>query len=309
MNSPSIETIRTALACIPSDLPRDEWARIAMALKSELGEPGLEMFDAWSQRGETYNAKATRDTWKSVKAGGRVKIGTLLHTAKAHGFKLEPGEPTPALSAAEVKAHAQARRDREKRERIERDTAQRGAAVEALRVWSAASESGVSPYLVRKGVGGHGVRYAAGGWLLVPVRDASGELWNVQRIAPDKPADGPDKLFLKGGRKSGLWHCIGDPKNAPVILVCEGYATGATLHEATGRPVAVAFDAGNLASVAQALRKAHPSAYLMICGDDDRETAAKIGRNPGRDTAQAAAERVGVRASAVFPEGLSNGAE
>ena len=53
------ETIRAALDCIPPDLPRDEWARIAMALKSELGDAGFEVFDAWSQSGATYNAKST----------------------------------------------------------------------------------------------------------------------------------------------------------------------------------------------------------------------------------------------------------
>ena len=86
---------------------------------------------------------------------------------------------------------------------------------------------------------GYGVRYAAG------------ELHNVQRIAPAKPTDGPDKLFLKGGRKAGLWHWCGDPANAPALLLCEGYATGASIHAATGRPVAVAFDCGNLVQVAR----------------------------------------------------------
>lgn len=69
-----------------------------------------------------------------------------------------------------------------------------------------------------------------------------------------RPADGTDKLFLKGGRKSGLWHWCGDPAGASVLLIAEGYATAASLHQATGRPVAVAFDAGNLAHVAKALR-------------------------------------------------------
>ncbi|MBK7514286.1 MAG: PriCT-2 domain-containing protein [Betaproteobacteria bacterium] len=34
MTPPTIETIRAALAYIPPDLPRDEWARVGMALKS-----------------------------------------------------------------------------------------------------------------------------------------------------------------------------------------------------------------------------------------------------------------------------------
>jgi hypothetical protein len=97
-----------------------------------------------------------------------------------------------------------------------------------------------------------------------------------KRIAPTKPANGgTDKLFLKGGRKSGLWHWCGDPAGAAVLLVAEGYATGASLHQATGRPVAVAFDAGNLAPVAKALHQAHPAALIVVCGDDDLQTFAR----------------------------------
>ncbi len=305
MNPLSFDTIRAALDCIPADLPRNEWACVAMALKSELGEAGFDLFDTWSQRGEKYNAKATRETWRSVKAGGRVKIGTLMHTAKAHGFNLEQHAPIAAPTPAELKARAKARVERDKREDQEREATQRETATEATRVWAEASEAGTSGYLSRKGVQGYGVRHAAGGWLLVPLRDAAGELWNVQRIAPTKPSDGPDKLFLKGGRKSGLWHWCGDPANAPALLVAEGYGTAASIHEATGRPVAVAFDAGNLVHVALELRKAHQAALIVLCADNDSETETATGRNPGRENATAAADKV--RGAVVWPDGLPDG--
>ena len=84
------DEIRQALFYIPAALPRDEWARVAMAIKSEYpDETGFDLFDAWSQTaGDQYNAKGTRDTWKSIRAGGGVSIGTLLHLAKTHGFEL-----------------------------------------------------------------------------------------------------------------------------------------------------------------------------------------------------------------------------
>ena len=301
----TVETIRAALACIPADMPRDEWARIAMALKSELGEGGFELFDTWSQQGEKYSAKATQETWRSVKAGGRVTIGTLIHTAKTHGFRIEAQQKAPTASATDKAANAKARTELEQRERSRTEEAQRQAAAEAARIWDTASEAGSSPYLLRKGVGAHGVRFGAGGWLLVPLRDAEGKLWNVQRIAPERAGAGPDKLFLKGGRKSGLWHCIGDPKSAAALLVCEGYATGASLYEATGLPVVVAFDAGNLAHVAQGIVKAYRPGLVVVCGDDDQGTQAKTGRNPGREKARAAAARV--RGVAVFPAQLPEG--
>ena len=79
----SLDTIRVALDAIPPDMTRDEWVRVAMALKAELGEAGFEMFDAWSQGGASYDAKATRDTWKSVRAGGRVTIAPQPMAAPA----------------------------------------------------------------------------------------------------------------------------------------------------------------------------------------------------------------------------------
>ncbi|UCU95241.1 hypothetical protein [Hydrogenophaga taeniospiralis] len=107
----------------------------------------------------------------------------------------------------------------------------------------------------------------------------AGKLWNLQHIAPAKPGSGSNKLFLKGGRKSGLWHLVGDlasddttTTGPAVLLIAEGCATAATLHEATSYPLAVAFDAGNLQHLASALHQLHPSALQVVCCDEDRET-------------------------------------
>ena len=307
------ELIRAALAHIPASLPRDEWARLAMAIKSEYPDStGLDLFDTWSQSAsDGYDPKATRSTWRSVKAGGGVGIGTLLHLAKEHGFELPKGSQAPAApSREELARREQERAERQRLEQARIDAAHARAAEEAAAQWAESgdgSEGRACPYLERKGVGAHGVRVTADGWLLVPLRDAAGKLWNVQRIAPAKPqGDGPDKLFLKGGRKSGLWHMLGSVVSAPdVLLLAEGYATAASLHEATGYPVAVAFDAGNLAHVAKALRAQYPPALLVLCGDDDVQTHARSGTNPGRAKATAAARAV--QGLTVFPEGLPEG--
>ena len=304
------ELIRAALAHIPASLPRDEWARLAMAIKSEYPDStGFDLFDAWSQSApDGYDAKATRSTWRSVKAGGGVGIGTLLHLAKGHGFELPKGSQAPAVPSREELAQRERERaERQRREQARIDAAHARAAEQAAALWADASEGRACPYLERKGVQAHGVRVSADGWLLVPLRDGEGELWNVQRIAPWPPVDGgPDKLFLKGGRKSGLWHMLGSVEPEPdVLLLAEGYATAATLHEATARPVAVAFDAGNLAHVAKTLRAKYPAALLVLCGDDDVQTHARSGTNPGRAKATAAARAV--QGLAVFPEGLPEG--
>lgn len=303
------ELLRAALEHIPANLPRDEWARVAMAIKSEYpDDTGRGLFEAWSAGAEGYDAGATASTWRSIKAGGAVKVGTLLHIAKQHGFELPKGNakakrPSPAEQAAQ-RARAQ---EAAAAEAASRAAEHEGAAAEAQAFWDGnctdVTAPGQAPYLARKGILAFGVRLdRSSKELVIPLRDGDGKLWNLQRIAPTKPERGPDKLFIRGAKKSGLWHMLGQPEGAAVVLVAEGYATAASLHEATGLPVAVAFDAGNLAHVAKALHQQHPGALLVVCGDDDRATEARTGTNTGRVKAQAAAQAVG--GLAVFPVGL-----
>lgn len=97
-------TIEAALFCIPAALPRDEWARVGMALKSELGPEGFELFDRWSAGAEGYRKGDARATWRSIKPGGGVTIGTLFALAKDHGFSFPKDsqaapKPDPAALA------------------------------------------------------------------------------------------------------------------------------------------------------------------------------------------------------------------
>jgi putative DNA primase/helicase len=308
MTNPTPELVRAALQYIPANLPRDDWAKVCAAIKSEFpDEIGRTLFTEWSATADNYDPKAVASTWKSIKASGGVTIGTLLGMAKERGFVIpKSNQPAPKPDPATAARMAAERKAKQAAEQAAQDAAHAAAALEAAKLWEGASTTGESPYLMRKGVQPYGVRFGAGGWLYVPLRDATGTLWNVQRIAPTKPDSGPDKLFLKGGRKSGLWHWCGDaPPTAAVVLIAEGYATAASLHEATGHPVAVAFDAGNLAHVAKALRTQYPAALLVLCGDDDAGTQHASGHNPGRDKATAAAKAV--QGIAVFPDQLPDG--
>lgn len=284
----SPDQIRDALAHIPADLPRDEWARVGMGLKSEFGEAGFDMFDAWSATGQNYDARATRDTWRSIKAGGRVTIGTLLHLAKQHGFRPAEAAPQQPPSPEARKAQEAERAERDAREQAAREAAQVKAVQEAQRRFSEACETGASPYLERKAVGAHGVRFTPDGAVIVPMRDLQGELRNVQTIRPDGV-----KRYLPGGQKTGLLHWIGDPAGAQALILAEGYATAATVYQATARPVACCFDTTNLPHVARALRSHFgPAALLLFAADNDRETEARTGKNPGRSAAEAAARKV-----------------
>ena len=313
----SIEMMAAALGIISANLSRHEWARILAAIKAEFpNETGLDLALKWSATvGDKFDAKAVKATWRSLKPGGGVTGATVLFEAKQRGFDLaewhRQHDPKTPDQTPEQKRADDARRIRECHETQQRDQAERKAAhdraaAEAALLWQQGSDTGESPYRTRKGVQAYGVRFTPDGWLLVPMRDAAGKLWNLQRIAPAKPAGGgPDKLFLRGGRKTDLFHWCGDPAGNPVLLVAEGYATAASVHQATDRPVAVAFDAGNLAPVCKTLRTQYPAALICIAGDDDKATEARTGQNPGRIKATAAALAVG--GLAVFPEDLPEG--
>lgn len=143
-------------------------------------------------------------------------------------------------------------------------------------------------YLIAKGVRPHGLR-RRGDELLVPLY-AGGVLVNLQRIS----ADG-GKRFLFGGRIKGAYSPLGRITPGKPLCICEGWATGATLHE-NGYTVACAMNAGNLKPVALALRAEYHTTEIIIAGDDDRLTEG----NPGRTAANAAAAAVG--GLVTFPE-------
>lgn len=142
-------------------------------------------------------------------------------------------------------------------------------------------------------------QYLKFGTLGVPMRDEAGKLWNWQFVQ-----ENGSKRFLKFGRKSGLFHFIAEHEGSyhhrpalaghlfssppRAVAQVEGYATGASVHQATGLPAAVAFDAGNMVRVAPVLRKAFPGLVLLMCGDNDRDTEG----NPGLAKAQEAARAV-----------------
>jgi putative DNA primase/helicase len=299
------EVIRAALACIPPDLPREEWARVGMALKAELGAAGFDLFDTWSQGSEAYNPTDARDTWRSFKSGGRVQIGTLFHIAKGFGFKWDDAPQAQPLDHAAIEAQRKARAARDQAEREETARRQTDAATKAAAQWAQATEQGHCTYLDRKGVQGLGVRFEPGDCMVIPLRDEAGKLWNLQRIKPRPDGQGHDKRFLAGGRKTGLMHWLGDPQGAGVLLLCEGWATGASLHQATGHPVCVAFDGGNLPKVGRAMRAAFPGACIVVCGDNDHEREQATGRNPGQEKATEAARAA--QGLAVCPHGLPAG--
>jgi putative DNA primase/helicase len=197
-----------------------------------------------------------------------------------------------SMTQAEREAHRQ-RTDGMRKQR-EEDTAKRHqqAAAVATQRWQAAKTASEHPYLGAKGVKAHDVKQE-GEALLIPMWDTADTLHSLQVIDTEG-----GKRFQPGGRVKGCYHAIGKPND--VLIVCEGYATGASIHEATGYAVAVAFNAGNLEAVALALHQKYPGVKLILAADDDWKTEA----NPGMTKAQSAALAVGGwLAVPTFPAG------
>lgn len=215
----------------------------------------------------------------NFKAGGTVKwIATGIALTDTERARIQ-------AEAAGVRAE---------RETIQRDAAEK-AAKAAYGVWQNLPNDPKldSPYLAAKGVGAHGVKMDADGHLVVPCRDETGRLWTIQTIGDN------GKRFIKDSRKAGTMHVVEVTGKgtldalAPVkgpIVIAEGYATAASIFEATGRPVVAAFDSGNLMAVAEAIHAKFPDRPILIAADNDHSN--KLG-NVGMIKAEEAAKAVG----------------
>ncbi|MFN3710617.1 MAG: LPD7 domain-containing protein [Alishewanella aestuarii] len=143
-------------------------------------------------------------------------------------------------------------------------------------------------YLERKGVKAFpGTKMDKRGRLVLPLRNENGEIRTLQRI--DKTGF---KSLKKSGQKSGNYFVIGDRdiQNGEAVLYAEGYSTSASIAEATGRPVVMTVDAGNLPRVAEKLKGMYPDSPHFILGDDDRDKVINgVEVNKGREKAEEAA--------------------
>ena len=188
-------------------------------------------------------------------------------------------EEKRTLSFAEMSAWRE--RQHSIRRQREEECARRHveAAQQARQEWNAARACDAShPYLRCKSIPAlEGIRQSRDGALLIPVLDAANNLQSLQRIYPDGT-----KRFLVGGKVSGGQFIIPGQPEKP-IAICEGFATGASIHLAAGWTVHVAFSANNLAPVAKSVKEQFPDSSIIICGDND-----EIGRSKGEEAARLA---------------------
>lgn len=140
------------------------------------------------------------------------------------------------------------------------------------------------PYLINKQIAPYIARQS-GNCLVLPITDYDGLLWSLQYIQPD----GVKKLLTGGAKKNHFILIQGELNQTEHILICEGFATGATLAEAYPEAcVIAAIDASNITSVAKTIRQYLPNTKITVCADDDRQTPNNPGMTKGQQAAIAA---------------------
>lgn len=248
----------------------------------ELIEPGK--FHRFAGSGKN---RGNTSGWCKLFADGRGGVFGDWSTGHVGNWQAKRNKPIT------VKARMAFAR-RVKKARVEaqaqRNAVQAEAAQKARAIWNAAPPaSDDHTYLVRKQISANGAR-SYNESLVIPVYHDD-TLYTLQFIKPNG-----EKYYLSGGRVSGGYFLIGEKSDEGTLCIAEGFATSATIHQATGYAVTVAFNAGNLMLVAKSFRKRFPDVSLILCADDDAATDG----NPGLTKATEAANCVG--AQVVYPD-------
>ena len=157
-----------------------------------------------------------------------------------------------------IEAHRQA-----KQRQHEEMAKHKSAAQKACYIWSQAALAPINhPYLVKKHIGIHGARLGRDNTLIIPLYNTNRDIINLQFIS-----ETGDKRFLSGGQKKGCFYILEGVTDK--IIICEGFATAASLYENSGYLTVVAFDAGNLKNVALNIKSPYPASKIVVAGDND----------------------------------------
>jgi phage/plasmid primase-like uncharacterized protein len=168
---------------------------------------------------------------------------------------------TEEMSHAKRLAEAKALRDAalERQHQVASETVEK--------IWTTANPANAEhPYLAKKGIQTHGARITGDGRLVVPLYDSDGTLATLQYIDHEG-----GKLYHPGGQTGGKFWMVGSLDEPGTLFVAEGFATAATIHETTDRPVVVAYSASNLVPVTGTLREMYGAAQdIVIVADHDQ---------------------------------------
>jgi putative DNA primase/helicase len=257
--------------------------------RAKLAEAGLVVSDGivgdgQIKRIDVEGKPGKKDGWYSYHPDGIVPHGAYGDWHDPDGWKKWSARNPKSLPAADRAVYLASLKEEQKQQDDLRKQVEAEKARLAAWIWGKAPLVTAHGYLTKKNVKSHGLRLNRDGRLIVPAYNSDGHISTLQFI---DFVDGEGvKRFLKGGKKAGCWFPIGELTET--ICICEGYATGASVHAATTHHTIVAFDAHNLTAVAKAIRAKHPEAKIILCADDD----GPANGNPGLSAATRAAHAV-----------------
>lgn len=224
----------------------------------------------------------------------------------------------PALTDEDIAAARAAQKAAQQAIAEERKREAKQAAAWSAQVWAHCKPAAEHDYLTAKGIGAHGTRIfesmeglrlagldggdkeSANLWrlqhsvgaLVVPMHDVNGNVVGIQFIYPKGHKFEGKQFWPTGMAMGGSFGLIGPLRRTGVLLVAEGFATAASLHQATGQTVAYAFSANNLGKAGKQIRAKYKQLRILFCADDDYTTEAKTGTNPGVSAALQAASEI-----------------
>ena len=268
---------------------RDTWIRVGMALKNGLGERGQRLWHIYSRQSSKYRERDAVMAWTSFQVNGGINFGTIFHYAKQGGW--QPSRNYQSIRPQPQPLHAEPSVESEQTREARWDA----AANHAQNEWARAMYVN-SDYLRRKGLTYSEYIKGAGSTevgMKAPMKDGmivapmfcmnSGKMMAVQLI---NDQTGRKLFYPKGCRTSNTAFVINIGERYPkAIWLCEGYATGLTIHRALialgrGRDqVACCFSANNIKNVARSLRSNvdYERADIFVCADHDCWRCRKCG--------------------------------
>ena len=266
-----------------NDLPPERQAREAMS--EALGAaPDEVSLDGRLHRFKVEGDSGTEKTGWYVLHGDGVPAGAFGDWRRNITQKWHASLPADLTEKARALMEEHCRRAQELRDEEMRRRRKR-AAETCREIWKNAPEAKREhSYLQRKKIENHGLRMTGDGRLIMPIYIGT-ELSSLQYIRPDGR-----KEFHYGGEIGGGYFRIPAAEHpaSEAKYIVEGYATGASVHEATGCEVWVALNAGNLGKVGRFLRENLPNAVLAFVADNDESGV-------GQKKAQEAAEAIGAK--------------
>jgi len=285
MREDNFNRIYEALSFIPAH-DRDIWLKMGMAIKSELGEAGFDVWNNWSQQDNSYSARDARDVWKSISFDGGITIGTLFYEAKANGWKEKEVYLKPTLE--EIAERKRIANERAVTEEAKNNHTQMKTEIMANTIWQKAIEAKAdNPYLLRKKTAPVSTmreidaselaailgytpnsrgEMLIGRLLVIPIAIGN-KLSTIELI------DGEGRkaaLAGKGTKSGGYWasQCLPEKDSKDLVFfIGEGAITVLAANKVTGYPEIAALSSSNLVAVSKMMRERYPKASLVILAD------------------------------------------